>query len=87
MNGEISAEQLKRIEEMKRQVMNRILTKDAFERLGRVRSVDPQLAGQAELYLLQIYQEGKIQDRVTDEKLKGVLKVLSEKRGFRIRRR
>ncbi len=87
MNGELSIEQMKQIEEMKRKIMNNILTKEAFERLGRVRSVNPQLAGQAELYLLQIYQAGKIQDKITDEKLKDVLRVLSEKKEFRIKRK
>ncbi len=87
MNGELNIEQMKQIEEMKRKLMNNILTKEAFERLGRVRSANPQLAGQAELYLLQIYQAGKIQGKITDEKLKDVLRVLSEKKEFRIKRK
>lgn len=87
MDGELNIEQLKQIEEMKRKIMNNVLTKEAFERLGRVRSVNPQLAGQAELYLLQIYQAGKIQDKITDEKIKDVLRVLSEKKEFRIKRK
>jgi DNA-binding TFAR19-related protein (PDSD5 family) len=38
---------------------------------------NPQIAGQAELYLLQIYQTGKLQGRVSDEQMKEVLKVVS----------
>ena len=79
--------QAAQLEEMKRQVLGKILTKEAFERLSRVRMVNPNLAGQAELYLLQIYQAGKITGKITDEKIKGVLKVLSEDKKMRIRRR
>jgi DNA-binding TFAR19-related protein (PDSD5 family) len=60
MNGEmIDAEKLKQlqqIEQMKRQLMTSILAKEAFERLGRIRTVNPDLAGQLELYLIQLYQ-------------------------------
>ncbi len=79
--------QLRQIEEMKRQILNKILTKEAFERLSRVKIVNPQLANQAELYLIQIFQAGKINDPIGDGKLKGVLRVLSEKKEMRIRRK
>ena len=79
--------QLKQIEEMKRQLMSRLLTKEAFERLGRVRSVNPQLASQAELYLLQAQQAGQLKGAVSDEQLKEILKALSEKRDFNIKRK
>jgi DNA-binding TFAR19-related protein (PDSD5 family) len=79
--------QLKQIEEMKRQLMSRLLTKEAFERLGRVRSVNPQLASQAELYLLQAQQAGQLKGTVDDEQLKEILKALSEKRDFNIKRK
>ena len=81
-------QQLKQIEEMKRKILSRILSKDAFERLGRVRSVNPNLAGQAELYIIQLYQNGQIRS-VDDEDLKKVLKALSsgEKRDFSIKRK
>jgi DNA-binding TFAR19-related protein (PDSD5 family) len=81
-------QQLKQIEEIKRQILVKILSKEAFERLGRVRSVNPQLAGQAELYLIQLYQSGQVKT-VDDGELKKVLKALSEggKRDFSIKRR
>ena len=90
MNGEnLNLEelaQMKQIEEMKKKILSAILTKEAFERLGRVRSINPDLAAQAELYLVQIYQTGKIKDKIPDEKMKEILGVLSQKREFRIRR-
>lgn len=90
MNNQINpheAEQLRQIEEMKREVLGKILTKEAFERLSRVRSVNPNLAGQAELYLLQIYQTGKLQEQITDSKMKEILKVLSVKKDINIKRK
>jgi DNA-binding TFAR19-related protein (PDSD5 family) len=79
--------QMKQIEEMKRNILNRILTKEAFERLSRVRSVNPVLANQVDLYLLQTYQTGKLTESITDEKLKEILKLLSEKKDFNIKRK
>ena len=79
--------QMRQIEEIKRKVMSRILTKEAFERLSRVRSVNPMLANQVDLYLLQIYQAGRITQPVTEERLKEILNTLSEKRDFNIKRR
>ena len=81
-------ERIRQVEDMKRQIMLRILSKEAFERLSRVRMVNPELAGQAELYLVQIYQAGKIGNKVTDEQMKGVLKALSdERKDFSIKRK
>jgi DNA-binding TFAR19-related protein (PDSD5 family) len=79
--------QMKQVEEMKRQLMSRLLTKEAFERLGRVRSVNPQLAAQAELYLLQAYQAGQLRGTVDDAKLREILQALSEKKDFNIKRK
>ncbi|MFQ5647777.1 MAG: DNA-binding protein [Candidatus Aenigmatarchaeota archaeon] len=79
-------EQLRQIEEMKKQLLAKILTKDAQERLGRVRMVNPQLAGQAELYLIQVYQAGKLKTQITDDKLREVLKTLSGKKEISIKR-
>jgi programmed cell death protein 5 len=79
--------QMRQLEEMKRSILTRILTKEAFERLSRVRSVNPMLANQADLYILQIYQTGKMSGPVTDEKLKEILKLLSERKDFSIKRR
>jgi DNA-binding TFAR19-related protein (PDSD5 family) len=81
-------EQLKQIEEMKNQVLGKILTREASERLARVRAVNPNLAAQAELYLIQIYQQGKLKDRKLDDgEMKDVLKLLSDKKEINIKRK
>jgi len=90
MNGDnVSLEnlqQLKQIEEMKKQILTRMLSREAYERLGRVRAVNTELASQAELYLIQIHQSGKLKQRVSDEQMKDIFKVLSQKKSFSIKR-
>lgn len=92
MNGGVDPNDLakmKQIEEMKKKIMATILSKEAYERLARVRVANQELAGQAELYLLQLYQAGKLQGRISDEQMKEVLRVLSSgsRPGFNIRRK
>ncbi|MEM5798389.1 MAG: DNA-binding protein, partial [Candidatus Aenigmatarchaeota archaeon] len=66
------------IEAIKKELMRQILTKEAAERLGRVRAANPQTAAQVELYLLELYQAGQLRQPVTDEKLKQILTLLAE---------
>ncbi len=92
MNGGIDPNEfakLRQIEEMKKKLLATILSKEAYERLARVRVANQELAGQAELYLLQIYQAGKLEGRITDEQMKEVLRVLSsgDRKGFNIKRK
>ena len=79
---------MQHLEEMKKALLAKVLTKEAFERLSRVRMANPQLAATTEVYLLQIYQTGKLQGaRITDDKMREVLRTLSsDSRGFNIRR-
>jgi programmed cell death protein 5 len=77
---------MQQIETMKKQILGRILTKEAYERLGRVRFANPELASQAELYIIQVYQSGNLKESITDEQVKAVLLALSEKKQFRIKR-
>jgi programmed cell death protein 5 len=92
MNGGIDPndlQKMRQIEEMKKKVLVTILSKEAYERLSRVRVANPELANQADLYLLQIYQTGKLAGRITDEQMKEVLRALSPDsgKGFNIRRK
>lgn len=80
-------QQARQLEQMKKTLMARILSPEAYERLSRVRMVNPAAAGQAELYLLQIYQQGKLAGKITDEQMRQVLTALSEKKEFTIRRK
>jgi len=79
-------EQLQEIEKLKKAVMGKILTKEAVERLGRIRLVKPELASQLELYLLQAYQNGEIKTVIDDTKLKQILDAIVKKKDFKILR-
>ena len=69
---------------MKKAVLKKVLTKEATERLGRIKLVKPEIANQLELYLVQLYQTGKITSMITDEQLKMILEQTATKQKFRI---
>jgi len=78
--------QLQELEKLKKVVMRKILTKEAIERLGRIRLVKPELAAQLELYLLQAYQTGEIKTTIDDARLKQILDAIVKKKKFKIKR-
>ncbi len=63
-------------ENKKREILVKILTKDARERLGRIKIVKPEFAEQIEAYLINLYLHGKIKEQINDEKLKKLLKAI-----------
>jgi programmed cell death protein 5 len=77
-------EQLQEFEKLKKVVMNKILSKEGLERLGRIRLVKPELAMQLEVYLMQLYQSGQIKTMIDDSKLRQILDSLTDKKGFKI---
>lgn len=83
MNGE-NLEDLRKIEELKKMILKKVLSKDALERLGRIKLVKPELATQLELYLVQLHQEGGLKKEISDKELKTILDKLTEKRDFKI---
>ena len=84
--GADDLQKMKKLDEMKRQIISAMLSKDAFERLGRVRAINQELASQAELYLMQVYQSGKMRDKVSDGQMRQVLGALTQKKEFKIKR-
>ena len=72
------------IEKLRKTILKKVLSKEAFERLGRIRLMKPELAVQLEAYLIQLYQAGKIKTQITDEQMKTILQGLSPKKKFRI---
>jgi len=77
-------QQAEEMEKLKKIVLRKILTKDALERLGRLRLVKAQLSEQLELYLLQLYQSGQIKTMIDDSQLKKILESISNKKKFKI---
>ena len=84
LEEQVTPEQMKQIEEMKNFLMKKLLSKEAIERLGRIRLVKPELAAQLELYLIQLYQSGRLKGEVSDEQLKTILDVITTKKEFKI---
>ncbi|MCX8179014.1 MAG: hypothetical protein N3D75_04275 [Candidatus Aenigmarchaeota archaeon] len=86
MNNQDDIQRLKEIEILKKTVLGKILSKDATERLSRLKLVKPDMANQLELYLVQLYQNGQIKKVINDDQLKNILTQISQKTDFKIRR-
>ena len=85
---EIKSEEIKQFEELKKETLRKVLSKSAFERLGRVKLANPVLATQLEMYLLQAYQSGQLKTSIDDKKLKQILNILvPKKRKTKIKRK
>ncbi len=83
-NSRVDPAEIQRMEEMKKTLLMSILTKDAKERLSRLKLVKPDIALQLEMYLVQLYQNGKIRGRLDDNSLKDILEMLMSGKRFNI---
>lgn len=71
-----------------KEILIKLLSKKAFERLGRIRIANPILGSQLEAYLVQLYEAGQLQGEIDDNKLKQILKVITpKKRKTKIKRK
>ena len=77
-------QQMEEFEKMKKIVMRKLLTKDAIERLGRIRLVKPDMATELEVYLIQLYQSGQIKSVIDDTQLRKILDSITQKPKFKI---
>lgn len=82
--NETSMEDMQKVEQLKKEILRKLMSREAMERLSRLRLVKPELATQLELYLVQLYQTGKIGKSITDDQLKLILESLTSRRGFKI---
>ena len=62
-------------EKQKKLLLMKVLTKDAYERLARVRLAHPEIAEQAEQVILSWYMQGRIEE-LNDAQLKALLSKL-----------
>ncbi len=65
------------IEKKKKEILRKVLTKEAFERLGRVRIAHPEIAEKAEIVIINWYLSGKV-NSIDDNQLKSILSKLVE---------
>lgn len=61
-------------------IINQILDTEARERLGNIRIARPEFARQIEIFLIQLYQAGRLPKRLTDAQFKEILEKLHNKR-------
>jgi len=71
-------EMQKKLEQKRKEALRKILTKDARERLNRVKLANEALAQQLETYLVRIGQSGQVRDKIDEEKLKDILKSIKD---------
>jgi programmed cell death protein 5 len=73
------------IESVKKNFMFKLLTKEARERLNRVKLAHPEIGEQVELSLIQAARTGQLSGVVTDEQLKNILGQINKgKKKFRL---
>ncbi|MFW5902744.1 MAG: DNA-binding protein [archaeon] len=73
---------------IKKQMLKKALTKEARERLGRIRAANPEKAEQLGLLVIKVWRSGQIQGKIDDDKFKQLLKqISSNKRETNIKRR
>ena len=65
------------LEKLKKDIIRKYLTKEAIERLGRVRLGHQDIAQQAELVILQAAQTGQLKQKIGDKELRSILAELS----------
>lgn len=59
-------------------IINQILTPEARGRLGNIRIARPDFARAVEIFLIQLYQQGKLRGTLDDKQLKEILMKLKE---------
>ena len=80
--------QKQQVEIVKKEFMFTFLTKEARERLNNVRLVNPQLAEQVEIAVIQAANVGQIRNKIKEEDLKEILRQMTQKkREFKIIRK
>ena len=72
---------------IKKVAMLKYMSKDARERLNRVKLVRPKVAEEIEDALIQAIQTGQIRGQITEKQIIDILNEITEKKRFRILRR
>ncbi len=80
--------EMQRREAERTEILRRILTPEARERLGRIRLAKPDVAQSVEQQLISLAASGRLQRQVDDPSLRALLeRVMPEKREIKITRR
>ena len=91
MNAQAYAAQdaeMRRRDAERSEILRRILTPDARERLGRIRLAKPEVAASVEQQLIALAASGRLQRAVDDATLRSLLeRIAPDRREIRITRR
>ncbi len=80
--------EMQRRESERAEILRRILTPEARERLGRIRLAKPEVASSVEQQLISLAASGRIQRQVDDATLRALLeRIAPERREINITRR
>jgi len=82
----VEEEREEKEQDERKELLRRIMTPEARERLGRIRLVKPEMAKQIEEQLVYLAQTGRLRALVDDEMLKKILAQLQQDREIKIRR-
>jgi programmed cell death protein 5 len=80
--------EMQRRDSERAEILRRILTPEARERLGRIRLAKPEVANSVEQQLISLASSGRLQRQVDDVTLRSLLeRVMPERREIKITRR
>mmetsp|Transcript_11364 Transcript_11364/g.19913 ORF Transcript_11364/g.19913 Transcript_11364/m.19913 type:complete len:131 (-) Transcript_11364:480-872(-) len=74
-------EQRQQAEEQRRSMLVAVMTSEARERLSRIALVKPEKARGIENLIISMAQRGQLSEKVSEERLKGLLEQIQEKQG------
>ncbi len=80
-------EERKALQKERQELLKRLLTPEAIQRLSNVRLARPEVAENVENQIISLAQTGRLNRMITDSELKAILARLTEKREIRIERR
>ena len=87
MQQEMAQRQEEEAKKILKDTSAKILDRKAYERLSNLKTVKPEVATQIELYLAQLYQAGQIKQIITEEQFIALLRQLTAKPEFNIKRK
>jgi programmed cell death protein 5 len=80
-------EERKALQKERQELLKRLLTPEAIQRLSNVRLARPEVAENVENQIIALAQSGRLNRMITDSELKAILARLTEKREIKIERR
>jgi programmed cell death protein 5 len=82
------AQEQEKLDAQKQLVLRQVLTPEARERLGRLKTARPDVAANVEQQLIMLASSGRLEGKIDDEMMRQILaRLVPEKREIKIERR